>query len=313
MDVEKLLIDFKNNLQFSPNNYSKNTIASYVKDIEIYIEKNQTKSLNVKKIFSEGNLTRYFENLLTSNVENYQKSSVKRKISSFSKFIDFLVDEKFINSNYLKTYDKKMLIGSMNLKPTRYVDQKKLYLLIINLNNDLDKFANDFFNIRDIIIVLTLIFTGLRVSELVNIKAYNIDFTKNEIFNIIRKGGSVSSVPIDENYLKKPLQNYLLFLKDTHSNPNWVFINRKGKQLSRQGVYKIVIKISQKYLGYPVHPHSFRHSFATSLITNGATTTQVQKMLGHKNIVSSEIYEHVNKIKKKYNLIKELHSKNGTD
>ena len=100
---------------------------------------------------------------------------------------------------YLKTYDKKMLIGSMNLKPTRYVDQKKLYLLIIKLNNDLDKFANDFFNIRDIIIVLTLIFTGLRVSELVNIKAYNIDFTKNEIFNIIRKGGSVSSVPIDEN------------------------------------------------------------------------------------------------------------------
>ena len=131
MDVEKLLIDFKNNLQFSPNNYSKNTIASYVKDIEIYIEKNQTKSLNAKKIFSEGNLTRYFENLLTSNVENYQKSSVKRKISSFSKFIDFLVDEKFINSNYLKTYDKKMLIGSMNLKPTRYVDQKKLYLLMI--------------------------------------------------------------------------------------------------------------------------------------------------------------------------------------
>ena len=51
MDVEKLLIDFKNNLQFSPNNYSKNTIASYVKDIEIYIEKNQTKSLNAKKIY----------------------------------------------------------------------------------------------------------------------------------------------------------------------------------------------------------------------------------------------------------------------
>ena len=51
MDVEKLLIDFKNNLQFSPNNYSKNTIASYVKDIEIYIEKNQTKSLNAKKYF----------------------------------------------------------------------------------------------------------------------------------------------------------------------------------------------------------------------------------------------------------------------
>ena len=133
---------------------------------------------------------------------------------------------------------------------------------------------------------------------------------------ITRKGwnkNKSTSIPIDTRYLQIPLMNLVKKTKQKNPNLIWLFINRKNEKLTRQNVYKIVKKLSNKYLGYSVNPHLFRHSFATSLISNGATTTEVQKMLDHKNVVSTEVYEHVNKIKKKYNLVKELYKKNGTN
>ena len=317
MSVEKLLKDFEKKLTFGITTYSKNTIISYVDDVRLYLIKNGFEHLKIEELFTEKRIINYFEMLLTSDVDKYKKSSAKRKLSSISKFIDFLVDKQLVSSNFINTLDKKILLGNKIETPkANFIDQKKLYNFTNNLLKELNSDHINYFLYRDIVLVLTLIFTGLRVSELINIKISNINSANNEILGIIRKGwnkNKSTSIPIDTKYLQIPLMNFIEKTKQKNPNLIWLFINRKYEKITRQNVYKIVKKLSNKYLGYSVNPHLFRHSFATSLISNGATTTEVQKMLDHKNVVSTEVYEHVNKIKKKYNLIKDLYKKNGTN
>ena len=317
MSVEKLLKDFEKKLTFGITTYSKNTIISYVDDVRLYLIKNGFENLKIEELFTENRIINYFEMLLTSDVDKYKKSSAKRKLSSISKFIDFLVDKQIVSSNFIDTLDKKILLGNKVETPKpNFIDQKKLYNFTNNLLKELNSYHINYFSYRDVVLVLTLIFTGLRVSELINIKISNFNSANNEILGIVRKGwnkNKSTSIPIDTKYLQIPLMNFVEKTKQRNSNLIWLFINRKNEKLTRQNVYKIVKKLSNKYLGYSVNPHLFRHSFATSLISNGATTTEVQKMLDHKNVVSTEVYEHVNKIKKKYNLVKELYKKNGTN
>jgi site-specific recombinase XerD len=90
-----------------------------------------------------------------------------------------------------------------------------------------------------------------------------------------------------------------------------LFYNKMNRRISRQLVYKIVEKYSLKFLGYKIHPHTLRHTFATCLLLNGATTAEVRKMLDHENITSTEVYEHVNEIKSKYNLINNFYRGNN--
>ena len=317
MNVEKLLKDFEKKLSFGITSYSKNTIISYVDDVRLYLVKNSFEHLKIEELFSENKIINYFEMLLTSDVDKYKKSSAKRKLSSISKFIDFLVDRQIISSNFMKTLDKKILLGNkIEINKANFIDQKKLYNFTNHLLKELNSNHINYFSYRDIVLVLTLIFTGLRVSELISIKISNISFKNNEISGVSRKGwndNKSTSIPIDMNYLQAPIINLVERTKQKNPKLIWLFINRKNEKLTRQNVYKIVKKLSSKYLGYSVNPHLFRHSFATSLISNGATTTEVQKMLDHKNVVSTEVYEHVNKIKKKYNLVKDLYKKNGTN
>ncbi len=317
MSVEKLLKNFEKKLSFGITTYSKNTIVSYVNDVRLYLIKNDSEHLKIEELFTEHRIINYFEMLLTSDVDKYKKSSAKRKLSSISKFIDFLVDKQLVPSNFINTLDKKILLGNKIETPkANFIDQKKLYNFTNNLLKELNSDHINYFSYRDVVLVLTLIFTGLRVSELINIKISNFNSANNEILGIVRKGwnkNKSTSIPIDTKYLQIPLMNFVEKTKQRNSNLIWLFINRKNEKLTRQNVYKIVKKLSNKYLGYSVNPHLFRHSFATSLISNGATTTEVQKMLDHKNVVSTEVYEHVNKIKKKYNLVKELYKKNGTN
>ena len=317
MSVEKLLKNFEKKLSFGITTYSKNTIISYVDDVRLYLIKNGFEHLKIEELFTENRIINYFEMLLTSDVDKYKKSSAKRKLSSISKFIDFLVDKQLVPSNFINTLDKKILLGNKIETPkANFIDQKKLYNFTNNLLKELNSDDINYFSYRDLVLVLTLIFTGLRVSELINIKISNINSANNEILGITRKGwnkNKSTSIPIDTRYLQIPLMNLVKKTKQKNPNLIWLFINRKNEKLTRQNVYKIVKKLSNKYLGYSVIPHLFRHSFATSLISNGATTTEVQKMLDHKNVVSTEVYEHVNKIKKKYNLVKELYKKNGTN
>ena len=189
MSVEKLLKDFEKKLSFGINTYSKNTIISYVDDVRLYLIKNGFENLKIEELFTENRIINYFEMLLTSDVDKYKKSSAKRKLSSISKFIDFLVDKQIISSNFIDTLDKKILLGNKIETPkANFIDQKELYNFTNNLLKELNSDHINYFSYRDVVLVLTLIFTGLRVSELINIKILNINvfcssLSNNQIVN----------------------------------------------------------------------------------------------------------------------------------
>jgi len=138
---------------------------------------------------------------------------------------------------------------------------------------------------------------GLRVSELINLRLSHIDKSKGFI-RIIGKGDKERLVPIS----KKALQEIDFYLPDRNAlpidttNKDIVFLNNRGRQLSRVMVYTIVKQLAQRVsLKKKISPHTFRHSFATHLIEGGADLRAVQEMLGHESIMTTEIYTHLDR------------------
>ena len=323
MDVDNLLTTFEKYLR--AQNLSKNTVTTYMNDVSYYLsERNGVEnSLDGKsfvKIMSEDNLLKYFENILCSNkydndikLKSKLKRTVSKKISSFSKFLEYLKREKIIDTNYIKTLDRSELIGKYerSLEHKNYIDQKELHDFMDKLCKIANNSDKDSIVLRDASILLVLIFTGLRASELGNIRTPDLDLKNNKIHNVSRKRGKESIVPIDTRFLKPILKEYLEFRNSVGPEDiDNLFYNKMNRPISRQLVYKIVEKYSLKFLGYKIHPHTLRHTFATCLLLNGATTAEVRKMLDHENITSTEVYEHVNEIKSKYNLINNFYRGN---
>ncbi|MFL2686665.1 MAG: tyrosine-type recombinase/integrase [Deltaproteobacteria bacterium TMED126] len=313
MTVENLLIKFSESMKIE--GLSSTTMEAYLSDVRKYFVDKQITESQIKICFSEDSIIKYFENLIfkqdSKNNMVYKKTYLNKKFSSFSKFLFYLTDQKIISSNFLEKYDRKILFGPLDNdnKKIKYLDQKTLFKFTDSLIKHFDNNKSNFYEIKKSIMILVLIFTGLRVSELVNIKVNSVDLSNLVIRDIQRKGGTLGDVvPIDKEFLKNYLSEYLYMLNSNNIESLWLFPIRNGKRTSSQLFYNYIIELSQKNLGFKVHPHMIRHSFATALLSNGASTAEVRDMLGHKTILSTERYEHINKIKRKYNLIKGFYS-----
>lgn len=148
---------------------------------------------------------------------------------------------------------------------------------------------------RNIAMLETLYASGLRVSELVNLKISNIDFNEC-ILRIYGKGKKERIVPINDTS-KSALENYLHHYRDyllKGKTSEYVFINNFGNVISRQGFFKILKKICEENgINKTVSPHTLRHSFATHLLNNGADLRVIQELLGHSNLTTTQIYSHI--------------------
>ena len=136
--------------------------------------------------------------------------------------------------------------------------------------------------------------SGLRVSELVNLKTYDIDL-EDDIVRTIGKGSKERIIPIGD-YAKNALSSYLdlryTFLKKEAND--YLFLNNHGKKMTRQGFFKILKKlIQEKGIKKEISPHTLRHSFATHMINNGADLKTIQEFLGHSDISTTQIYTHI--------------------
>ena len=144
----------------------------------------------------------------------------------------------------------------------------------------------------------TLYSCGLRVSELVNLKLTNLFFDEAYI-KIEGKGGKERLVPVSNravNEINKYLTGYRKSLKIHKESENILFLNRRGKKLSRVMVFTIIKNLAEKVgLNKKISPHTFRHSFATHLVNGGADLRAVQEMLGHESILTTEIYTHLDR------------------
>lgn len=149
---------------------------------------------------------------------------------------------------------------------------------------------------RNYVILEVLYGCGLRVSELCNLKMSNI-YDQEEMLQIFGKGNKERWVPINSHALKL-LLNYI-HTERCHINPqpgeeNYVFLNLRGRHLSRVAIFQFVKEAAEKaQLRKNISPHSFRHSFATELVQNGADLRAVQEMLGHQSLSTTEIYTHL--------------------
>ena len=149
--------------------------------------------------------------------------------------------------------------------------------------------------------------SGLRASELINLDLNNIDLA-NMIINVYGKGSKERIVPLSKiaiNYLNLYIDNYRneLFVKNQKPT-DALFLNNHGKRISRVGLYKMIQEVAKKQgIDKEITPHTLRHSFATHLIECGADIRSVQELLGHENVITTEIYTHLanNTIKNNYN------------
>lgn len=151
---------------------------------------------------------------------------------------------------------------------------------------------------RNKAIIETLYGCGLRVSELINLRVSNL-FLRDGFIRIIGKGDRERLVPIGP-HAQKQIETYLnqkrVLLDIEKGHQDFVFLNRRGKQLTRVMIFTIIKQLNEKSgLKKHISPHTFRHSFATHLVEGGADLRAVQEMLGHQSIITTEIYTHLDR------------------
>ncbi|KAA0259478.1 site-specific tyrosine recombinase XerD [Deferribacter autotrophicus] len=272
-------IDFYRHYLINEESLSKNSVEAYVRDLKGYVEfvkRNKIKYDSVESILS------YIKELLS---KKYAVETVLRKLSSLSSFFDFLIKEKKIDKNPIVLLDKP----------------KKWFKLPEFLTEDEVKRIFDTVDtstavgLRDKVILKLLYSSGVRVSELINIKVSDCDF-KRGVIKVKGKGNKERFVPIHKNLIEI-LENYLHIRHNylvKGRDEGYLFLNKNGKKLSRVYCWNIVKKYAEKAdIKKNISPHSFRHSFATHLLANGADLRIIQLLLGHASISTTEIYTQV--------------------
>lgn len=274
--IEYLIIDKK---------YSENTIKAYNNDLKKF--KNFIKKdIN---LINENDIKNYIKYL---NKNSNDTKTISHNISTLRTFYKFLLIENKIKSNPMEYIEipkiKKTLPKTLSIEE---IDK----LLDIKLNNP--------FSYRNKAMLELMYSSGLRVSELVNVKIHDID-TSNCIIRIMGKGAKERIVPLGDyaiNYIELYLKEYREKLTKKELN-DYLFLNNHGKKMTRQGFFKILKQIAkEKNIKTEFSPHTLRHSFATHLLNGGADLRSIQEMLGHESISTTQIYTHVSKEKLKEN------------
>lgn len=277
--IEYLIIDKK---------YSENTVKSYNNDLKKY--ENNFKNTNIQNI-KENHIRNYLKHLKDNNNDN---RTINHNISTLRSFYKFLLIEKILKNNPMEYIEmpktKKTLPKTLSIEE---VDK------LLNLK------LTDSFSYRNKAMLELIYSSGLRVSELINVKIHDID-TSNCIIRIMGKGSKERIVPLGDYAIK-----YIdIYLKE-HRNKltkkelnDYLFLNNHGNKMTRQGFFKILKQIAKEQnIKTEFSPHTLRHSFATHLLNGGADLRSIQEMLGHENISTTQIYTHVSKeqLKENYN------------
>jgi len=211
-----------------------------------------------------------------------------RLISGLRSFFDYLIFENYLNSNPLERIEAPKI--GRKLPDTLSVGEIDLIVSAIDLSESNGE--------RNRAIIETLYSCGLRVSELTALKISDLFFEEGFI-KVTGKGDKQRFVPIGpltQKYINLYKDQVRISMKIEAAFNDTLFLNRRGKQLSRAMIFTIVKTLGEKAeIQKKISPHTFRHSFATHLLENGADLRAIQMMLGHESITTTEIYMHVDK------------------
>lgn len=279
--MDKLIQKFIEYLEYEKG-YSKKTIISYEKDLELFNK--YLKENNIKEIKNiEYNVIRKYLSYLHDN--KYESTSVSRKISALRSFFKYNIKEKVITNNPMTLISNP----KKEKKLPKYLNYEEIEKLLNSIEIDTKE------GIQERLIIELLYSTGIRVSELVNIKIKDIKIKENQI-NILGKGNKERIVLFGEK-AKEIIKIYLNAYKDEFTgniSNQYLLINKKGKQLTTNKIELIVKDVLKKSaLKLNISPHTLRHTFATHMLDSGADLKSVQELLGHENLKTTAIYTHI--------------------
>ena len=274
----KYIDDFINYIEVEKK-YSINTVENYERDLIAFYD--FIKSEGISDILSVDYkvIRNYLRHLFS---KKYSKKSVSRHISSLKGFYKFLYSEGQIKVN------------PMTLISTPKLDKKLPKFVYYN---DLEKilsvpFGDNFFSKRDSLILELFYATGIRLSEIVNIKTDDIMFSKNMIK--ISGKGNKERIVIYGKVCENKINDFLKLREELNISSDYLIINKNYEKLTPRGVEFILDKIVKKSgVNISVSPHTLRHTFATHMLNEGADLKTVQELLGHENLKTTQIYTHV--------------------
>lgn len=299
MNWSEKINDFSNFLKFEKN-FSNNTLDAYIRDIKKLetFANNDLNGISPQEISYEL-LQEYIYQLSKNKIS---ERSQARSISSIKAFFKFLVEEDYREDNPSSLLEGPKL--GLYLPDTLSEEDINKIINCIDTNTDIGK--------RNQCILEVLYGCGLRVSELVDLKISNINFKENYII-VEGKGEKMRLVPLAESTAEL-IQDYMTTVraksKIVKKYEDYLFLNSRGTTMSRVIVFLIIKEITQKAgINKNISPHTFRHSFATHLLQNGADLRFIQEMLGHSSITTTQIYTHL-KTEELRDVITKFHPRN---
>lgn len=257
-----------------------NSVNNYARDIEKLMGYIDDKAIDVSPLTIQ---TSDLQEFLYQNAKEQSPTTQARLISGLRSFFDYLVFEDYRPANPLQLIDAPKTPQQLPdvLSETEIDD----LLNAIDLGHPQGE--------RNYTILETLYSCGLRVSELINLRLSDLYFDEGFIA-VEGKGSKERLVPLND-YLRERIEQYI---KNSRAKTpvktgeaDILFLNRRGKRLTRAMIFTVVKNLAKKIgLDKKISPHTFRHSFATHLLENGADLRAIQQMLGHENIVTTEVY-----------------------
>ena len=256
------------------NNYlfnkgmSYNTIQAYINDILLYCK---NCNIETKGDITEKSIKEYIDNMKNAGVSD---SKINRTVSSIRSFLEFL------NIDYISI--KNPVINRKSEKKTPVILDRNEIVNFLSIPE-----GNTYKSLRDKLILEMMYYTGIKVSELIELRIKDINF---EIGTVIIRSENDRIIPINMQ-LSDKLKKYIQTFKTEQTNNDLLFTNLRGSKLTRQGVWKIVSYYSDKSdINKIITPNTLRHTFATHLIDNGADLKYVKSLLGFSDKSSASTY-----------------------
>lgn len=265
---------------------SQNSVSAYMNDINKLIAFIEKDFPNIAPDSLKLTQLRKFVEVMTEN--GVSPRTQARTISGIKSFYKFLLIEEVVENDPTTLLESPKIGRKL---PDTLTDEE-----INKLIDSVDLARPE--GLRNKAMLETLYSCGLRVSELVSLRMSNLHF-EQEFLRISGKGEKERLVPISKKAIddiKRYIVGYRKKLKIEKSGENILFLNRRGRKLSRVMIFTIIKTLAAKInLQKSISPHTFRHSFASSLVKGGADLRAVQEMLGHESILTTEIYTHLDK------------------
>jgi integrase/recombinase XerD len=278
------LIDIFLNYLSVERGLSQNTMISYREDLNRYMDYLSRRHIDALSKTTKNDIVNF---MLDQKDRGLSANSVARRLAAIKVFYRFLVRERILKVDSTSLIDSPKLWKK--IPDTLSLNEVDALLVQPDIRSTQ--------GIRDRAILETMYATGMRVSEVVNLKLDNINLEVG-FLRCIGKGNKERVIPLGKKAIVS-IQKYLAVARPKllhKKTSDYLFVSRFAKRISRQSIWKLVKKYAKlARIKKALKPHILRHSFATHLLERGADLRSVQEMLGHSNISTTQIYTHINK------------------